>query len=854
MFHKTLFCTAVLSFSLYAQQEASRDKSCSEGIRPIRITARHIEEGGIGYTQGYTTLEGFISCSDPSKNNWLPFLDLRGHVFNNGKMAANAGLGIRYLNSNRIWGMSGYYDYRDTYRSHYNQVSLGIETLGIVWDFRMNGYLPVGAKTSRYYSTKFGGFKEHQMFVSRKYEYAFKGANAEVGFHIDPVTDVSLYFAGGPYYLNGRGQSAWGGNARFTADFFDCLKFEGSTSYDHVFKWVGQGQFGITFSFGNKKPIKPRHGNTCADEILVRQRAVQRVDRMEIVPVDHHRKKFVAINPLTGLPYEFVFVNNTSSSNGTFKSPYPTLLQAQNNSVPGNILYVFQGDGTTKGMDAGILLQDDQQLFGSGNTHTLPTTLGRVTIPAYTPLMPIITNLSGEVVTLANRNTVSGFQIQNGLRNGISGTDINGFTLEESLLISGPVFSCVDLFGATGSINISNNLVITNTPDGNTNGNGIYVENCDASLSIANNSFLNPAKVGATFVILLDNGGPISIYNNSFVTQGKPVMSLENDTGIWLENANVASTIDIHNNLFQNQGALGIAMIPSGNTNQTVSVNSNTFIAPLKFLYDGTMGVFPPPPKTMIPMGLQISGQGDSTTALTVFDNDFLYQEVSGVSIETRGAAKMSSTILSNRVVPGITTVGNMVIPPSGIFTFALDDSNHSSVIRRNTVSASKGFGIVYGNLSTTDSTVTISKNTVSEAGQNLGTAFFGGGIGTVVENSGNLTANVIDNTLIKNKAEGGYFAFNYKIFMIPENGTLCLRLLNNRSDTGYTLYNPDTSGGGVYQIINLEEGYQTNVGTINGAPSSSSTIPNSPAVPAPPPFDTALGGPITIVPANSCP
>ncbi len=42
----------------------------------------------------------------------------------------------------------------------------------------------------------------------------------------------------------------------------------------------------------------------------------------EIIVIDKVRKKTVAIDPATGLPYFFVFVNNTSSSNGTYESPY----------------------------------------------------------------------------------------------------------------------------------------------------------------------------------------------------------------------------------------------------------------------------------------------------------------------------------------------------------------------------------------------------------------------------------------------------------------------------------------------------------------------------------------------------
>ena len=111
----------------------------------MRVTARHIDPGGIGYNQGYTTLEGFFPLYN-GWDSWVLFLDARAHIFNNGRPACNAGLGTRYLTQSRAWGLNAYYDYRKTNRQHYNQVGAGLESLGRVWDFRFNGYRCVGRK------------------------------------------------------------------------------------------------------------------------------------------------------------------------------------------------------------------------------------------------------------------------------------------------------------------------------------------------------------------------------------------------------------------------------------------------------------------------------------------------------------------------------------------------------------------------------------------------------------------------------------------------------------------------------------------------------------------------------------
>lgn len=85
------------------QQAAKTNANCQGGPKPMRVTARHIEPGGIGYGLGYTTLEGFFPLYN-GWENWVVFLDGRGHVFNDGKPAANAGLGVRYLRDARVGG------------------------------------------------------------------------------------------------------------------------------------------------------------------------------------------------------------------------------------------------------------------------------------------------------------------------------------------------------------------------------------------------------------------------------------------------------------------------------------------------------------------------------------------------------------------------------------------------------------------------------------------------------------------------------------------------------------------------------------------------------------------------------
>ena len=423
--------TSLSLLHLYA--ETVPEEPAVYAPKPMRLLTRHIEGNGIGYNRGYTTIEGFFAPYQ--KGAWLPFLDLRGHVLNNGQLAANTGLGLRYLSTSRAWGINSYYDYRCTDHYHYNQVALGLESLGAMWDFRINGYLPVGGKASSFWGASFDRFQGNQMLISRKREFVLKGANAEIGAHIDHFEKFPLYFTAGPYYLEGKGKNAYGGQVRASVDLAENFRIEGNTSYDNVFKWIGQGQVSLIIPFGHKKKVQPTKKRSSSENCTLQKRALQKVDRSEIIPVDTEHKSFVAINQETGTPWHFIFIDNTSHSLGTYASPYPTLLEAQNNSKPNDALYVFPGSGaaydTASSGDGGLQLKNNQRFLGSGTSHRLDSPYGPISIRALSSAMPILTNSlpQSSIINLSGTNNceVAGFNFQgNKIKHAINGENIGG--------------------------------------------------------------------------------------------------------------------------------------------------------------------------------------------------------------------------------------------------------------------------------------------------------------------------------------------------------------------------------------------------------------------------------------------
>ncbi len=444
-------------YSIIEAADPSLKSPCNDQCQSMRISARHIENKGIGYNTGYTTLEAFLAA--PTDLTVMPFVDLRGHIFNNGHWAANGGLGLRSLMKNRIYGAYAYYDFRDTKHKSYNQVSFGVETLGTFWDLRLNGYVVVGSKRSHTYDTKFSHFAGNKIYYSDKFEYALSGGNAEVGFYPLKMENVTVYAGVGPYYLKGPvGGAVWGGQARAKAMWKDYVGAEVSYSYDHRFKNIVQGQVFLSLPFGPKDRVRGSEGRPCIDNYLLCQRMIEPVAKAEIIPITTRRNKKAAINPATGRPYTIFFVNNLSHSAGTYESPFSTLADAQNASQPNDLIYVYPGDLTSTGLDSGITLQNGQQLLGATINHPLMTTAGRITLPAQASgsNTPLLSNGAGAVVTLGNNNVVSGFYIQNTAGAGILASGSTNATLTQNYIQgNSSTYNGIELDNVTGTVNAS---------------------------------------------------------------------------------------------------------------------------------------------------------------------------------------------------------------------------------------------------------------------------------------------------------------------------------------------------------------------------------------------------------------
>jgi hypothetical protein len=798
-----VFFAAILFLNVFAHANEEKE-TCPKGKKQYRTSIRHIESGGIGYNDGYTTLELFLA-SDPNQWTITPFLDARGHVFNSGKWAVNVGTGLRTLLGNRAYGINTYYDYRNSDRLDSNQIGIGLETLGKLFDFRINGYLPVGAKISSPYDTSFKTFSSNYMLISQKYQSAMKGSDVEFGFHFGKTKSFDFYAATGPYYFIGKEDpTTWGGKARVSGTFKDILTLEISDSYDKTFYNKFQGQVSLTFSFGPKSNVKP-YGRACKTANVLNDRMLQPVSRQEIIVIDNPTKSSVAIDPSTGLPYFFVFVDNTSSSDGTYESPYHSFAQAQNNSSPNNIIYVFPGDETSTGMDSGISLKANQKFWGSGISHSIQTSQGIVSIPAQSSSSPIITNTNvdtdGNAITLATNNAISGFIINSAINDAIYGADPQSLEVSSCMFENTSTYPIEAIFSGNAFISLTNNQFLNNV-------NGVNLTlNGTSTIACSNNTFEGQTSVSSVPLEIVAN-------NNTFTVQVENNLFNDNVTGsIRLDlNDSVDANISLFNNTITNnttgsQSSLGssCAILSSGTINHcSITLMDNTFSSNTSnSLYMHTSGAMTTLEVTASTNTMSDNGGSAlvlatpvNTLTLVATNNTITGNGDNGIAVISSGASSTGNITINNNF---ITDIGNT----SNGIAINQDFSNLNLTMLNNVINACEGTGIIsYAPTGIDTLILNVSGNTINNC-ENLSS---NAASGLDIEQYTTLVSSIASNTLSGNT---GVAVVVGSALSAP---AACLTLTGNDSDTDYLLTNP---GDGIFNLSPCDVD-SVNVGTIN--------------------------------------
>ncbi|MBX7066510.1 MAG: right-handed parallel beta-helix repeat-containing protein [Parachlamydiales bacterium] len=574
---------------------------CNKGPRLYRVYADYIFGRGVGFNEGYSTLGFFMTPA--FKGDWLPFLDIRGHLFNDGKWAANGGAGVRYFIEplQIFFGMNGFYDYRRYQKTNFNQAGFGIEFLGNRFAFRSNGYMTFG-RDEKIIGYSFNKFEGNNAFYYQNAYLSMWGVDAELEARLYSYKEAELELAAGPYYYKTNStfdKDTVGGRIRATLQYRNMLYATGTTTFDHIFDWRWQGEVGINLPFGPKLKKKNSSEKTycsiCSNDAALLRRASAPVQRQEILVISKQKRSILATNPGTGMPLIFWHVNNLglTSGSGTFESPFSTLAAGQTASNPGDSIIVHYGNGSSLGYNAGITLKPNQHLLGTAAAFLINTQNGNIIVPALTPgFYPSIINLGANIVTLSDGNEVGGLMLTGGA-NGIFGSNlavapyIHDNRIFNTGVAAAPQEGGIRLTWTSattvaGTLQISNNLLTLATGAVAAQNNGIFIDFTAAAganqldVFIQNNQIISNNvsgiqfdKTGASTLLLTGN-----IDNNNITGNTNNGIHFNHSVaGATSMTLNMAIT---NNNISGNATAAGNAGILSASAVAAVSFSQGT--------------------------------------------------------------------------------------------------------------------------------------------------------------------------------------------------------------------------------------------------------------------------------------
>lgn len=196
----------------------------------------------------------------------MVFMDVQGKTLNDHKWAYSIGAGYRQTYScDRIFGAYLFADVNNVHARHRNDqfavISPGIESLGLLWDFRANAYISVGKKQRTldtfipYYrgNFKYESFVGHQEFSSqlKTVQTIGSGADAEIG-RIFPCFNSLHAFVGAYYFAPRHVKKITGAEARLEYPTSRYITLLASDNYDNTIKNVFM--LGVRFNLGAENP------------------------------------------------------------------------------------------------------------------------------------------------------------------------------------------------------------------------------------------------------------------------------------------------------------------------------------------------------------------------------------------------------------------------------------------------------------------------------------------------------------------------------------------------------------------------------------------------------------------------
>ena len=485
-------------------------------------------------------------------------------------------------------------DGRSTGESTFFQLASGYERIDEDWEFRFNGYLPVGERTNTVQSVEplvqtSSSFQGNQLVLSAirdgqrilQQEDALGGFDAEIGTELADWNGGELMGYAGGYLLSGE-ESSLGGQLRLAANFES--NFNAGLSLQH------DGLFGTTVAFSVSATwpntrFQDEDEEAFQDEFEVPIRLRDSIARRQNVAINEisesetiYEEQIEPLrNPQEEDSYRFIHVAlGGAAGDGTYETPFATVEDAialintdANTYSDGNTIVYVDGENAATATIPGftvpdrvrVLSQGPEQIIAGMEFPGFSTTATRlpfsvtqnfyvsaddpnangitVSLPdSNDGVFPTITGGTANLVTLGNNTVLAGFQISGAAQHGVTANAVDNVELRNNL-ISNSGGSGILLNNVGGSVVLFDN-VINNSAD-----RGVYIENsltdrpiemAIAGFDLAANrvgmDFSSIATAGAEFPSQIISVGPSSTANTSVGTPGGTALtnSIRNST------------------------------------------------------------------------------------------------------------------------------------------------------------------------------------------------------------------------------------------------------------------------------------------------------------------------------------
>lgn len=749
----------------------------------------------LGVRLGDHSAEGYADFIIPIAANErnLIFFNPRISLKDAGAQETNVGFGYRYLwpGHKIILGANAYYDSRfSSYDNQINQYGVGLEFLSNWVDARANWYNADNSpKLISAYDTQnvtvstvrdwrnpyarvhgiYQGYTDVTTTTTttrrfEKFEAGLDGFDTEVGVRL-PLPQRAPQvraFVGYYRYYNPFGANVEGAKSRLEVRAAQYLTLDAEV-YAHKdlngSKYFVGARLNLPFSltrlmqgrnpFAGAFKAQPETFADRRTEMVMRDVRVQQsqsnyIENKAAKTVDN---QIVSQNGTATLLRDANFVNNgntTGNEDGTAEHPYDTIQKGVDNAFGLKNVYVFgmtDHGYTPHTYSTNVTLTDNVKLFGSGYRFgnggkyfggTYPTVDGQGL---------------GPVITLANSNQVSGFDL------------VNTATAASPVLATLPDGTVINtantgIFGngIQGNIVITNNIIHTQG-GGNSGdwGDGVLLTlNGSTTATVANNSIdsegydtngvtvatFGSSSVNTTIANNTIRGGLTGIEVDTFdgshlaATITNNNITGESEDGIELNtNDNSSLLTTVSNNTVSTSGDDGIELNANDNSSATGTISGNTVTATGSDVYGITIYGDSSPTVTVNLLNNRITTNGNDAYAVDAeaHDNTVMNITASGNTIVTTGYGTATGAGSYGIYLQTSTT---------GVLNATLNNNN----ITTYGDSADAVEGWAYDN---SFLNVSATANTMRTLGQD---AY---GMYTVTEDSGTLNVNAIDNSIV---------------------------------------------------------------------------------------------------------